>query len=444
MSTNNLVDIKSTIPQGQFNSLVVATPDIVGRLVGRRVSCNEFDQKKQVSVELCSSILAWDVEQTPIENISIAGFHTGWQDVKIISDISMTRKMSWLNNEAIIIGDVYDKTGKIVPVAPRSILHEQIRLLDEMGLKATVATELEFYMTPISKENALTSDKRHDYAIDNTTNRMEPFFDELRNHLANSNITVESWQSEWGIGQWEMNLQCSNPIDVADSHILFKMAVKDLAIKHGYEANFMAKPKSDQVGSSGHIHISLHDKYGKSVFFDKSAPQGISKVALYAIEGILHYTPECLPLYASNINSFRRLAAGEFCGNGPSWGFDNRTVTCRVIGDNENSFHLEFRIPGADINPYLTLAGVLASVRKGIIDQNEPKLPITDNASSHKTKPYPLTLEMATENFINSSFSKDSFGADFVKHYGTLLLHECEQFRVSVTDWEYKRYLTIV
>ncbi|MBU0596819.1 glutamine synthetase family protein [Patescibacteria group bacterium] len=434
---------KETNSQKEFSTLIVAAPDMVGRLIGRRMPFKEVAKKAKLEVGVCSSVLAWDTEQLPIDGLSIAGFHTGWQDMQIVSEISSVRPVSWHNQAAIAIGDIYDKTGEIVPVAPRSILREQVKRLADIGLTATVATELEFYLTPNSKTTQQTVDKRHDYAIDGATDRMETFFDELRSNLASSNILVESWQSEWGLGQWEVNLTHGNPIDVADSHILFKLAVKELAIKYGYRANFMAKPKSSQVGSSGHIHISLRDKSGHSVFFDHSMPHNVSKSCLYAIEGILHYTPECMPLYAGNINSYRRLAAGEFCGHGPSWGFDNRTVTCRVMTGDEESTHLEFRIPGADINPYLAIAGVLASVRKGISDRRQPNQKVVGDANTETSQQYPLTLESATESFIHSSYSKSEFGAEFVSHLGSHLKHECKQFSGAVTDWELKRYADV-
>lgn len=429
--------------QKDFRTIIVAAPDMIGRLIGRRLPFQKTSRRTELKVSVCSSVLAWDMEQLPIDGLSLAGFHTGWQDMQIVSEISSIRSVSWHNQAAIAIGDVYNKKGELVSVAPRSILREQVRRLEEIGLTAMVATELEFYLTPNSKKTPYENNKRHDYAIDGTTNRMEFFFDELRSNLASSNILVESWQSEWGLDQWEVNLKHGNPIDVADAHILFKLAVKELAAKHGYRANFMAKPKTSQVGSSCHIHISLYDKSGHSILFDNSTPHHISRTCLHSIEGILHYTSDCMPLYASNINSYRRLVAGEFCGHGPSWGFDNRTVTCRVIVDGEESTRIEFRIPGADANPYLAIAGVLSSVRKGVLEKREPSQEIIGNADTQTSQQYPLTLELATERFMNSTHAKDEFGSEFVAHFGAHLKHECRQFGGTVTDWESKRYADV-
>lgn len=427
-----------------YRTLIVASPDMVGRLVGRRLPFTEPLNLADSGVDVCSSILALDTEHLPVDGLSLTGFQTGWHDLQIIPKNSLLRPMGWLNQTAIVIGDIYDQTGKLVPVAPRAILREQSQLLENLGWRATVATELEFYLLKDANDVSLSKMHRNYSAINPATNSMEPLFDEVRDALMSSGIQVESWQSEWGSGQWEMNLAYGSPMNVADSHTLFKMATKDVALRHGYKAVFMAKPTSMQVGSSCHIHVSLRDQSNTAAFFDKSAPHNISDLARFAMGGILRYTPYFMPLYASNINSYRRLVAGEFCGCGPSWGFDNRTVTCRVIGHREESLRLEFRIPGADVNPYLAIAGVLASIRKGILDQVEPGQPISGDAGKKVTEQYPMSLESATEKFIDSADAKDEFGEDFVLHYGAHLHREIDQFRSAVTDWEIDRYIEIV
>lgn len=427
-----------------YNTLVVASPDLVGRLVGRRMPFTDSINPARIGVDVCSSVLALDVEHLPVDGLSLTGVQTGWHDLQINAIDALPRPMGWLNRTAIVIGDMYDQLGNLVSVAPRAVLREQVQLLQNLGWTATVATELEFYLLEDAAGGAFANRHRHYSAISSATNSMEPLFDEARAALAKSGIQVESWQSEWGCGQWEMNLAHGAPVAVADSHTLFKIAMKDLAQKHGYKAVFMAKPATTQVGSSCHIHISLWDQANAAAFFDQSAPHNLSDTARFAIGGILNCTPDFMPLYASNINSYRRLFAGEFCGGGPSWGIDNRTVTCRVIGSSEASIRLEFRIPGADVNPYLAIAGVLASVRRGISDQEEPGAPISGDAAQKVAERYPVSLESATDNFIRSRHAKDEFGEDFVLHFGKHLEKEINQFRSAVTDWEINRYTEIV
>lgn len=424
----------------EFDVLMVAIPDMTGRLVGRRRILTNSNADSHFEVELCSSILAWDVEQLPIDDLSVAGFHTGWHDLKIIPDLSTVRTAAWLHRTAVVIGDLYDKDSKLSTVAPRYILQQQLKKLKEAGLTAYVATELEFYLAPEVGSEYPQDKRRHDYAIDDYTDQMESFFKDLRGALAGAKIPIESWQAEWGQGQWEVNISYGDPLETADSHTLLKLAIKNLARSHKLKANFMAKPSSELVGSSGHIHISLYDKSGTNVLYDTTATDKLSQAGRHAIQGILKYTHDCLALYAGNVNSYRRLASGEFCGHGPSWGFDNRTVTCRVLGSDNATFRLEFRIPGADANPYLSLAGVIASIRKGMINQETPPDVITGDAANEDINPYPLNLESATKAFKESAFAKEEFGTDFVAHYSRHLCHEAEQFSTAVTDWEIERY----
>jgi len=222
---------------------------------------------------------------------------------------------------------------------------------------------------------------------------------------------------------------------------LFKLAVTDIASKYGYKANFMAKPFSDQVGSSCHVHISLQNSKNKNVFYAEAEKFNISTLAQFAVQGLLHYTRDLLTLYAGNINSYKRLVAKEFCGNGETWGIDNRTTTCRVIGDNPDSLHIEFRLPGADANPYFALAGVLTSVRKGLEDSVMPQEPlIGDAASNSSVKDYPLSLTSAVNCLTENSFVKNEIGANFLDFYLTHLRHEQDEFDKIVTEWEFKRY----
>jgi len=433
--------MKKTV--NSMNTLIVAAPDFVGRLVGRRVVNTQGSEFKKISAEVCSSVLAWDIKQLPIDGVAFAGFHTGWQDLRITANLVDGRNLSWLSDTELVIGDFYSTQNEIISFAPRSILQKQIRELSKLGYSAVVATELEFYLIPIDETREINPQK-HDFSVDATTNGMAIVFDEVIDTLKNSGVTVESWQAEWGLGQWEVNLKRGNPLEVADSHTIFKMAVKEIALKHGYTANFMAKPFSTEVGSSCHIHVSLKDKSGNQIFFDESKEFSLSTITKSAVAGILHYTPQSMPMYASTINSYRRLAASEFCGNGATWGFDNRTATCRVLGHDSESLHIEFRIPGADANQYLALAGLLASIRKGITEKMQLSPALSGDAGSKNIEKYPSSLESATQNFLSSPFIQEEFGEDFISEYGSHLNHEINLFKLVVTDWEVERYSSVI
>jgi glutamine synthetase len=163
---------------------------------------------------------------------------------------------------------------------------------------------------------------------------------------------------------------------MADRHLLFKLAMRTLASNAGMAVTFMARPFSDTTGSSCHLHLSLVDGDGRNVFHDAEGGDGVSATLRHAIGGVLRRAPELMPFYAPTVNSYRRTTSGEFSGNGLSWGFDSRMVSCRVLTESAESTRLEWRVPGADVDPYLAIAALLASARDGIENDGEPGEPL--------------------------------------------------------------------
>jgi len=436
------IKFKAQKNEGDFK-VIVAVPDVTGKLVGYHLfhSAKDIEHSDQKKVGICSSVLAWDVEQNPIQGIDIAGFHTGWQDFFIHYNLQSVRNLNWLENTLFVMGELCDASGNPISVSPYQVLKNQITKLGEAGYTAYVATELEFYLVRKQESETLVAEKRHDYRVDHYTNSFSPFFDQLCMSLEKTGIKVESWQSEWGVGQWEVNLSPGSPLQVAESHLLFKLAVTDVASQYGYKANFMAKPFSNQVGSSCHTHISLKDNQNNKIFFDETQKFNMSQEALCAVQGLLSHARDLLPLYASNINSYKRLVAKDFSGHAETWGLDNRTTTCRMIGEDADSLHIEFRLPGADANPYLVLAGVLASVRSGLEEKITPNEPISNDATTDTSlQDFPLSLRNAINGFSESTFVKNEFKDDFVDFYRTHLEHEQFEFDKVVTEWELNRY----
>jgi glutamine synthetase len=224
--------------------------------------------------------------------------------------------------------------------------------------------------------------------------------------------------------------------------VLYKQAVKDYATQHGYTATFMPRPMTDDLGSSCHIHTSLRDDNGAPVFHDADADRGASAVLRHAVGGVLAHAAELMCWYAPTINSYRRTGSQDFAGNGLTWGFDNRTVTTRVLSSGAPSAtRFEFRLPGADVNPYLALAGVLASVVDGVDASLDPGQPTIGDAYANARTNLPSTLRDAAECFLHSEFAAKAFGSDVLKHYHALADFEWRAFMGSVTDWERERYL---
>ena len=290
---------------------------------------------------------------------------------------------------------------------------------------------------------------RSDFALGGT-NHMEPFFDRLRRSLSGAGIEVESTQAEWGLGQWELGLGHAEPLTVADRHTVFKMAVKDIAAANGYTATFMARPQDDQPGSSCHIHLSLVDGEGNPAFTAREAglrsdPLGaMAPTMRRALAGMIDMAPDTMLFLAPNVNSYTRLAHPEFAGNGLQWGYDNRTTSFRVVGHTPSTLRIEHRLGGADLNPHLALAAVLAGVVHGLDDGLEPGPPTTGNGYEQTAIGLPSDLADAAARFGDSLRCREAFGEEVVDHYRGAARAEVAAALRAVTDWEINRYFDSV
>ena len=434
---------------GEYDTVVVCTPDVQGRLAGRRLTVDAFRRAADRGVDMCTAAFSWDIAQDPmgmIGRLDWAGFHTGWHDIRLEADLSTLRPAAWLDGTAICLADVVvEGDGSPVAVAPRSILRRQVDALADDGFTALTGTELELYVylgPPDDNRAAGHSDLRPttlqpaDYAI-GQGDRLEPFFGDLRRRLAASGIEAEAAQGEWGLGQWEMTLRRQDPVTMADHHALYKMAVRHVAAQHGLTATFMARPHTDQPGSSGHIHLSLW-RGDEAGFTD----EGLLRAAL---AGVIAHTPDLLAWYAPTVNSYKRLAQQDFAGWGLTWGEDNRTTSFRVLGHHPDERRFELRLPGADVNPHLALAAVLASARDGVARGLDPGEPISGNAYEQAPDAgLPRHLGEAAERFAASAWVRETYGDGVVDHYAAHATAEVDAWLTAVTDWERLRYLDLI
>ena len=433
-----------------FRTVIVTSADVTGRLVGKRFSPEVFSSLLEEGVALSSCVLGWDIEQWPGPSQAYTGHHTGWHDVRLLPDLSTLRPAAWLDRTAICVADFAEIGGDLVEVAPRTILRRQVERVAETGLEARVASELEFALYrgtyDDGREDAFASLRpttlaRADYTIQ-AGDRDEGFFSEVREALDASGLDPWTTQAEWGLGQWEINLRYSSAVEMADRHALFKLCLRDLAAASGMAATFMARPFGTTTGSSCHLHLSFVDADGGYTFADPEGARGTSTALRAAVGGLLERAPELMLLYAPTVNSYRRTTSGEFSGNGASWGWDSRMVSCRVLAGSADETRLEWRVPGADVNPYLAIGALLASARDGIANDTDPGEPLEGEAYADPVPPLPATLGESVEAFRASAFAKDVFGEAVVAHYAEAGRWEWERFLApdAVTGWERRRY----
>jgi glutamine synthetase len=432
-----------------IETVILAAPDLQGRLFGKRVPPDRFRRLMRDGIDVCTCALAWDVAQDLGMEVSFAGFHTGWHDILVVPDLDTLRPAAWLDGVAVCIGEVVEyHAGPLLDVAPRTVLRRQVERLEALGYRAMIGSEPEFYLFRPGYDEARLGGYRnlvptrltHDDYMIQPGNAMEPFFRVLRQGLVDSGIDVELSQIEWGLGQWEVNVAYGPAIESADNHTLFKMAVKDLATRAGLSATFMARPTLD-MGSSSHFHLSLQGLDGAPAFFQEDAEHHLSGTARRALAGILERSHELMLCYAPTINSYRRAGSRDLvAGFGATWGYDNRTTSLRVVGTSPAAIRLEWRVPGADVNPYMAMAAMIASVCDGLERGLAPPEAVTGNAYDGSFAALPADLKEAAAAFRASAFARASFGDRAVDHFAAAADFEWQQFMATITDWEVARY----
>jgi glutamine synthetase len=338
-------------------------------------------------------------------------------------------------------------------------LRRQVDLLAKKKLTASLASELEFFLFNTTFHDAFTADYQNltpssDYRIDYHTMqpaRDEPLMRQVRNQMCAAQVPVESSKGEWGRGQHEVNFIHDQPLPMADMHVVFKQGLKEIAAQHGKSVTFMAKPWAAEVGSSCHIHLSLW-RDGKNLFWAPDQRQSqntkhgtrntehASNLFRQFLGGLMKYSPEFCYFFAPTINSYKRYQSASWAPTKMAWSHDNRTVGFRVVGHHD-SFRIENRMPGADANPYLAYAAMLAAGMAGIEEQLDCGNAYEGNAYvDSKLRALPGSLREAADLLDASKLARRAFGDHVVDFYVHTARLEVRAFDNAVTDWERVRY----
>ena len=438
-----------------ITTVVVVSPDLQGRLVGRRVPVEIFVGLADHGVEICTCAWAWDVDQTfdliGAGVLRLCSMHNGAPDVLLRPDLASLRRAAWLDGVAVVFADPEDiVTGEPMSISPRVILKRVLASLAAQGLTPQVGTELEFYLFENEPRALRRSNFRDDLApttlypsdfMIQEGNSYEPFFQKLRADLKASGILMEAAQSEWGTGQWEMTFVYGEALEMADRHALYKMAVRDAATRVGMSATFMARPLADQPGSSCHVHCSFLAADGSPALWSSDAEHHFSELMPHAVAGVLEHIPSLMLWYAPTVNSYVRTISHDVAGFGRTWGIANRSCSVRVVGHTPSSLRFEFRLPGADVNPYLALSGLLASVGDGVARSLTPPPMTVGNAyEGDAGVVVPSTVAEAAAAFDASEFVHALLGEDDTDHFRILGEYEWKTAQAAVTDWQLRRY----
>lgn len=445
--------LRAEYAAGRIEEVIVAVPDIQGRLQGTRLSVPYFlDELADGAAGFgaCVYLLASDVEMDTRPGYAIDAWQTGFGDFLLRPDPTTLRThLPWDEGTALVLADAHWPGGATeapVAVAPRQILRTQLDRLAERGLTALAGTELEFLvfldtyraaretryqsLTPATTYNV-------DYSLQGLTD-IEPVVRRIRREMGRAGLSMETARGECHPGQYEIVFRYAEAMTTCDNHVFFKNGAKQIAAQEGVALTFM--PKFDEgEGNSCHIHLSLRATDGTPVLADGGAADGMSDLMRHFIAGQLACLPDFALLMAPNINSYKRLQPGAFAPTGITWGRDNRTCPVRVVGTG-TSLRIEHRVPGGDANPYLALAAALAAGLHGIDHRLELPPPHHENALTDPSVPrLPTTLTRALHLWETSETAAKTFGERTVTHYARAARTELESFETSVTDWERMR-----
>ena len=442
-----LKELTNQIRSGKIDTVIVAFPDVFGRLAGKRFTGKHFlDSVAKHGTHCCNYLLTVNIEMDPMDGFKVANWEKGFGDFELRPDFSTLRVLPWQPASALVICDYVQHDGKPVEEAPRSVLRRQIELLARRKFTACMASELEFFLFNNTFHDAFAAEYRNltpssDYRIDYHTmqpTRDEPLMRQVRNQMDAARVPVESSKGEWGRGQHELNFVYDQPLPMADMHVVFKQGIKEIAAQHGQSITFMAKPWANEVGSSCHIHVSLWR--GHKNQFASPTGAGGSKLFRHFLGGLMRYAPELCCFFAPTINSYKRYQSASWAPTKMAWSHDNRTVGFRVVGRN-NSFRVENRMPGADANPYLAFAAMLAAGMAGIEEQLDCGEAYHGNAYVDSgLRALPKTLHEAAELLDASKMARAAFGDKVVDFYVHTARLEVQAFNDAVTDWERMRY----
>ena len=442
-----------------------AVTTIDGILVGKYMSLEKFKKVIGSTGAMCDVVFGWDIGDVVYDYDHLfTGWHTGFPDGLYEVDISSERRLVEEENIPLFLVNFVKNNDKgdleLHDVCPRAILKRVIQKGKDMGFDVKLGYEYEFFVFNETPHTA--NDKGFKnlkpitpgsfvYAI-LMLSTLSQLFNDLTDYMQSLEMTLESIHCETGPGAWEAAIKYSDALRAADDAEIFKTFTKVFFEQRDLMTTFMAKFSMEEMGLGGHVHHSLYDaKTHKPLFYDPDSKSkgSMSETMKYFVAGQLKYSREFLVMSVPNINSYARLTRGAWAPTSTSWSIDNRTAAIRAISGSKNSQRIEYRIPGADANPYLVGAAIIASGLQGITEKLElPEENLGNIYEAQKQFPeekmFSSCLKDATRLFSKSKVAKEWFGENFVTHYTASREWEVREYERNINDWQLKRYFEII
>jgi glutamine synthetase len=454
MTAEEFTAFRAAHPGIEAVQLYITDPSGVPR--GKVAALHELERLYTTGRPVAGSILGLDVTGRDVEATGLV-WETGDADLLCRPVPGTLRPAPWLARPtAQVMMSMYTLTGEPAPADPRHALARAVARLAARGLRAVLAVELEFYLLAPRGEAGAAAVPPGSAHIDAYSlarlERTAPLFDEVYAAARAQGLPVETLMSEYAPGQFELTLaHRDDALRAVDEAVMLKRLLRGVAAKHGLAVTFMAKPYAHLAGSGMHLHVSLADGAGQNLFADE-APAG-SPLLRQALGGLKATMAESLLAFAPNGNSYRRFQSESYAPTAVSWGVNNRSVSLRVPAGPPSSRHIEHRIAGADANPYVAAAVVLAGVERGIAMGLDPGPPVTGNgyaaAAAAAAAGVPLdpqlalprTWQEAIDRAAGSAFLAEALGPEFLKVFLAIKRQECARFSAEVTELDRSWYL---
>lgn len=442
-------ELQALVDEGTIDTVVVAFADLQGRLVGKRVVGRFFVDHvvdRSEGIEACDYLLTVDVDMNVVEGYQFSSWEGGYGDFRAIPDLTTLRLVPWLEATALVLCNVVDHHGDPVEVSPRRILQRQLERAAERGMGVMCGTELEFFLfkdgyDELAERNFASPRPSVWYNLDYhvlATTKDESIIRTIRNQMIGAGLPIEFSKGEAAPGQHEINLRYTDALRMADHHAIYKNGCKEIAFAAGQSLTFMAKPFIHEPGSSCHIHTSLWSLDGTPLC-PGDDPTQMSPTFRKYLGGLLAHLGEFSILGAPSVNSYKRYQPGSWAPTAIVWSPDNRTCGLRLVGAGP-AMRVESRIPGADCNPYLAIAALIAAGLAGIDADLDCGDPFLGNAyTATDVQRVPWNIADAISAFRTSSVAAEAFGEEVHFHLAHTATEEFKAFHNAVTDWEWRR-----
>ena len=427
-------------------------PDLCGTLRGKRFPIAEAPRLFAHGMPIPHSIYLMDA-RGDMTNTFGRGFSDGDPD-GTAWPLPGTFSRVWTRSgppRAQMLMTLHDEKGEPDPVEPRSVLERVLERYTEIDLTPVAALELEFYLIdpargehrapqpPLDPRSGARENAVSVFGLDDL-DRYEAFLSALTDAARRQRVPLSAASKEYAAGQFEANLKHQKDARAAADHAIFlKQIVKEAARANGFEATFMPKPYLDRVGSGLHIHLSVLDRDGRNIF--AGVEQMGSELLRHAIGGLQELMPESMALFAPSQNSYRRFQPDMFAPVNRSWGVNNRSAGMRIPAGPDESRRVEHRVAGADANPYLALAAVLAGAHHGLLKKIDPGAPVTGNVSREPDLALPFTIDDALAKLGKAETLPAYLGDETLALYRETKRIETERLRRTIPPVEYDWYL---